>query len=89
MDIGNINDFFKIYEKDIEDNVILGNALSSKIRNSNILNNTKELIVAAGIENLNIIKCNGVCLVCKKDNIKDISEILRQIENDKKYKNYI
>lgn len=89
MDIGSIKDFFEIYPKDNSENVIIGEAVIEDTNKSNILNNSEELLVAIGLENVNIIKDNGVCIICSKEKHNVLTQILRKIKEEEKYKKYL
>lgn len=90
MDIGNIKDFFEIHEKDKKNNIIIGDLIFAKeTSNTNILKKSNELLITIGLENVNIIKDNKVCIVCNKENINDLPQILEKIKLEEKYKKYL
>ena len=90
MDIGNIKDFFEIHEREVNNNIIIGNLIIAKeTSNTNILNKSDELLITIGLENVNIIKDNKVCIVCNKENINDLPQILEKIKLEEKYKKYL
>ena len=90
MDIGNIKDFFEIHERETNNNIIIGNLIIAKeTSNTNILNKSDELLITIGLENINIIKDNKVCIVCNKENINDLPQILEKIKLEEKYKKYL
>ena len=90
MDIGNIKDFFEIHERETNNNIIIGNLIIAKeTSNTNILNKSDELLITIGLENINIIKDNKVCIVCNKENINDLPQILEKIKLKEKYKKYL
>ena len=90
MDIGNIKDFFEIHERETNNNIIIGNLIIAKeTSNTNILNKNDELLITIGLENVNIIKDNKVCIVCNKENINDLPQILEKIKLEEKYKKYL
>ena len=77
MDIGTIKDFFEIHPKDVNSNIIIGDAIVKETNESNIFSDGNEIVIAIGVNNLNIIRSNGICLICGKDKIKEIPEILK------------
>lgn len=77
MDIGSIKDFFEIHPKDSNLNTIIGNAIVKETNESNIFSDNEEIIVTIGVNNLNIIKSNGICLICDKERTKEIPELLK------------
>ena len=89
MDIGSIKDYFEIYSKDIQENTIIGEAIIKDMNKSNILNNSEELLITIGLENINIIKDNGVCIVYNKEKTELLTEIFEEIKKQEKYKKYI
>ena len=76
MDIGTIKDFFEIHPKDVNSNIIIGDAIVKETNESNIFSDSGEKIIAVGVNNLNIIRSNGICLICGKDRTKDIPDLL-------------
>ena len=76
MDIGSIKDFFEIHPKDLNSNIIIGNAIVKETNKSNIFSDDEETIVAIGVENLDIIKSNGICLICSKEKTKEIPNLI-------------
>lgn len=89
MDIGSIKDFFEIYQKDEKENVIIGNVIAKDMIKSNILNNSENLLIAVGIDNVNIIEDNGVCIVYDKEKSDILTQILEEIKKEEKYKKYL
>ena len=90
MDIGSVKDFFEIHEKDTKNNVIIGDLIITKVTsNTNILNKSDNLLITIGHENVNVIKDNKVCIVCNKENINDLPQILEKIKLEDKYKKYL
>ena len=90
MDIGNIKDFFEVHDKEAKNNIIIGDLIiAQETSNTNILNKSDELLITIGLENVNIIKDNKVCIVCNKENINDLPQILEKIKLEDKYKKYL
>ena len=89
MDLGSIKDFFEMHPKDDNSNVLLGNSITNDVSCSYIYNNTDDLLVAIGINNLSIIKNNNVCIVCNNKNINEISKIYEKLENKEIYKKFM
>lgn len=89
MDIGSIKDFFEVHPRDKQENVIIGETIIKDTSKSNILNNSEELLIVAGIENIDIIKDNGVCVVCSKEKSNLLTQILEEIKEQEKYKKYL
>ena len=89
MDIGTIKDFFKIYPKDELENTYIGETITKDVKKCNILNNSEELVVAIGIEDINIVKANNVCVVYNRKKEDLLAEILQTIKLNPKYNKYL
>lgn len=89
MDIGSVKDFFEVHSKDCIHNVIIGNAITRNIENVNIYNNTDELLVTIGVDNISVIKNNNVCVICNSGNIDEISKMHEEIKNQEEYKKFM
>lgn len=90
MDIGSINDFFKIKVSDKNDNVKIGQNIIQDTEKTNIYNQENDcLIVTLGVQNLNIVNCNGIILVADKKKMDQLPLMLDNIKGNKKYKKYI
>ena len=90
MDIGSINDFFKVNRKQGETNVQIGKALTKNNEQTNIYNSDEDiLIVTLGTKNLNIVHSNGVILVADKDSMHELPAVLNEIEEHNDFNKYI
>ena len=90
LDIGSINDFFKIQEKDLNNNVKKGNLIAKDIKNCNIYNDDNNTLIAiVGIKDLNIINSNNVIFIANKNNMGELSNLIENIKYDKKLKKYL
>ena len=90
MDIESVKDFFEIHEKDTKNNVIIGDLIITKeTSNTNILNKSDNLLITIGLENVNVIKDNKVCIIYNKKNINDLPQMLEKIKLEEKYKKYL
>lgn len=78
-DIGNFRDFFEIYRKDILKNTLIGKSIVKDVRNTNVYNNTDEIMLLVGVENINVIKDNGVCIITD-NKIYDLKKIYNESE---------
>lgn len=76
MDIGSIKDFFEIHPKDSNANTVIGNAILKETNESNIFSDNNEVIITVGVQNLSIIRSNGICLICDKERTKEIPQLL-------------
>ena len=90
LDIGSINDFFKIQEKDLNKNVRKGNLIAEDIENCSIYNDDSNTVIAiVGIKGLNIINSNNVILIANKDKMEELPILIEKIKCDKKLKKYL
>lgn len=89
-DIGNLNDFFKIKEKNDNNNVEIGNVYTLNTKNTNIYNGNKEqLVVVLGNKDMDIINCNNVILVSEKDKMNDLNTTIKELEKNNNYKKFL
>ena len=77
-------------KKDKKNNIIIGDLIFAKeTSNTNILNKSNELLITIGLENVNIIKDNKVCIISNKENINDLTQVLEHIKQEEKYEKYL
>lgn len=90
LDIGSINDFFKIQENDLDNNVKIGTIIDKDMENCNVYSDDNNTMIAVvGTKGLNIIKSNNVILIANKDKMEEIPNLIVKIREDKKLKKYI
>ena len=90
LDIGSINDFFKIQEKDFNNNVKKGNLITEDIENCSIYNDDNRAVIAVvGVKDLNIINSNNVILIANKDKMGELPNLIEKIKCDKELKKYL
>ena len=90
MDIGSINDFFKIKSKNENNNVKIGNVISEEITNTNFFNANEDCLVATiGLDGINIINCNKVLLIANKNKMNKLPEFLERIKEDEELKKFL
>ena len=90
LDIGSINDFFKIQEKDLNNNVKKGNLIAEDIENCSIYNDDNSTVIAVvGVKDLNIINSNNVILIANKDKMGELPNLIEKIKCDKEFKKYL
>lgn len=87
LDIGSINDFFKIQEKDQNNNTIKGNSVIEDVDSCNIYNDDDNMIFAiVGIRGLNIVKSNNVLLIAEQEKMIELPSLIKKVqENKEKY----
>lgn len=90
LDIGSINDFFKIKLKNIKNNIEIGKVITQDTKETNLYNENESYLVATiGVENLNIINCNGVILIANKNKMDKLPELIEKIKENEEYKKYL
>ena len=90
LDIGSINDFFKIQEEDFNNNVKKGNLIAEDIENCSIYNDDNSAVIAVvGVKDLNIINSNNVILIANKDKMGELPNLIEKIKCDKELKKYL
>lgn len=90
MDIGSINDFFKIRQKNKENNIELGKVITQNTEYTNIYNEDNEhLIATLGVKNLNIVNCNNVMLIANKEKMNELPKLLENIRGIDELKKYL
>ena len=77
-------------EKDVENNVKIGNVYTLNTQNTNVYNeNNKQLVVLLGNKNMNVINCNNVILISDKNKMDDLKIVIEELEKNNKYKKFI
>ncbi len=90
MDIGSINDFFKIKKRNSNNNVEIGKIITKDTEECNIYNDNEDYLIATlGIKNVNIINCNNVILIADKENMNELPKMIEKIKENKKLKKYL
>lgn len=91
LDIGSINDYFKIQEKDMNNNVKKGKIIIEDVENCNIYNNDDDDIIVAivGTKDLNIVKSNNVFFVGNKYEMEKLPNLIQKIQNDEELEKYL
>jgi len=73
-----------------KENLVMGNVLFKDTEDSLIINEEKsKLLVTLGVTGTAVINTKDVTLVVPKDKVKDISDFLKEFENDKKLQKYL
>lgn len=81
LDIGSINDFFKIQEKDHNDNTVIGNSVLEDVEQCNIYNDDDNTMIAiVGTKGLNIVKSNNVLLIAEQEKMTELPNLIKKIQ---------
>ena len=82
-DLGSWNALHEIKEKDENDNVIEGSAITYDSTNNYIKGSKKKLIVAQGIEGFLVADFEDVLLICKKEDSTIFKDFIADVRTDK------
>ena len=90
LDIGSINDFFKIQGKDQSDNTIKGNSVIEDVEHCNIYNDDNNTMIAiVGTKGLNIVKSNNVILIAEQEEMVKLPNLIKKIQENKELEKYL
>lgn len=90
LDIGSINDFFKIQEKDSNNNTIKGISVVEDVEYCNIYNDDNNTMLAiVGTKGLNIVKSNNVLLIAEQEKMIELPSLIKKIQENKEFKKYL
>lgn len=78
-DVGNWLALERINKTDVNGNVITGNVVASDVH-SCIVQANKKMVVAIGVDDLVIVDTEDALLVCHKNNVQDIKNVIKQVE---------
>jgi len=73
-----------------KDNLIMGNVKTLNTEDSLLVNHERQKLLATiGLRGVAVVNTKDVVLVVPKENVKEISDLLVEIEKDKKLKKYL
>lgn len=79
-DLGAFSALGRIHDKDKNSNVIIGNVYAKEANNNIIINDDKDTFIAIdGVDDLTIVKSNGVILIYPNNKDSKIKDILKDI----------
>ncbi len=81
VDYGSWLTLYNSGEKDKKGNVIKGNVIADKVKNSFIYS-SKELVALSGIKDMVIVETEDAVLVCNKLRITDIDKIVKELKRN-------
>lgn len=81
-DIGSWLALYNNGEKDAKDNVVHGNVILDKVKNSFVYS-SKELVAVSGIENTIVVETEDAVLVCDKNRTSEINKIVQTLKTQK------
>lgn len=80
-DYGSWQAIYNNSEKDAKGNVITGNVISDKVKNSFVYS-SKELVAVSSIENKIVVETEDAVLVCDKARASEINTIVKQLKKN-------
>ena len=78
-DVGSWSSLWEESEQDSNGNVLHGDVLAHEARN-NLLFSENKLIAAIGVQDLVVVDTPDAVMVCTKDRVQDVKEIVKQLE---------
>ena len=78
-DLGSWSALSEAQSKDSNNNTVVGEVITNKVKNSYIHVTSKRLVVADGVSDLIIVDTDDAILVASKDNAQNIKDIVEQI----------
>jgi mannose-1-phosphate guanylyltransferase len=80
-----VGDWAALKRLSSSDNVCLGKHIALETHRSVVVNQSKELVVTLGLEDVVVVHCDDVTLVMPKDRAQDVKQILQALRNDPTY----
>ena len=78
----------RIYKKDENNNVVIGQVYLKNSSNNIIINDDNDLLTLNGVNNLTVVKSNGVVLMYPNNEDSKIKEILKDIREKNELNKY-
>jgi len=82
-DVGSWTSIERLYEKDENGNVIRGNVIAVDTKKC-IITGGEKLIATLGIEDVIIVDTDDALLICSKDKVQNVKEILKELKERKR-----
>jgi len=79
-DLGTWNSLYSLHEKDLDNNVVLGDKVLISQSSNNYINTagTQKVVILNGIEDLIVVDTDSAILICKRENEQQISDLLNE-----------
>lgn len=88
-DIGNWQVLKEALQKNIKDNLTKGKVYTYQCENSLIYNYTDQLVTTIDLNGMVVVNTGDVLLVCTRESIKGIKEVVSQFKQSKEFKKYV
>ena len=89
-DLGDWNALFRLFKKENESNVNIGEHLAKDTQESLIFNgNQDELIVTIGLDDVVVVRDGNATLIVKKNRTQEIKQVLKDIQNNPQWNKFL
>ena len=88
-DVGSFLAIERLNKADENKNIVKGNVVCIHSSQNIIMNQTNRIVATSGLENMVIINTEDALLVINKENIKDIKELIKEIEKKEENKRFL
>ena len=88
-DIGGWNALTRYKKNDVDNNIIVGEALAVDSYETTIYNDAEGIITALGVADLIIVRTENITMIAHKTKADQIKEILEQLEENEDTKKYL
>lgn len=78
-DLGAWNDLYKVHEKDEAGNVLIGDVITHKVRNS-YLHATSRMVAAVGVESQVVIETKDAVFIAPFDSVEEVDVIVSRLQ---------
>ena len=79
-DLGSWQAIYDVKDKNSDGNVLIGNVITYDVKNSLIFSQ-KELVAAAGLEDLILVETEDAIMACKKSSSQDVKKLYEKLKN--------
>lgn len=79
-DLGTWNSLYSLHDKDVDNNVIIGNKVLTSQSFNNYINisDSKKVLIINGVEDLIVVDTETALLICRRENEQQISDLLNE-----------
>ncbi len=90
-DLGSWESFFEIIDPDKEGNSVSSNlAILRKTKNSLVFQmDSQKMIVTLGLDDMIIVETRDTILICRKENVQEIRDLVREMSKSKIYNRFL
>ncbi|MEW5923550.1 MAG: mannose-1-phosphate guanylyltransferase, partial [Candidatus Zixiibacteriota bacterium] len=88
-DVGSWNALERYKNKDMNNNVIIGNAKVADSYETTIYNETDGIIVTLGVSDLVVVKTDDIVLVAHKTKVNEVKQVIKELSQEEAHKKYL